>query len=314
MRKILAGLLPALALLAGCNGGAGPPADLAGRKVRAVATTGMIADLVRRAGGERVAVTGLMGPGVDPHTYKATAGDGELLEAADVIFYNGLHLEGQMGEVLEQVGRRVKSVAVTRDLDPEHDLRPAPPGFEGTHDPHVWFDVSLWSKTAGTVRDVLAELDPAHRAAYEGNARAYQAELAELHHYVRTEAARVPEPQRVLITAHDAFYYFGRAYGFEVRGLQGVSTAAEASAADREELAEFIARRKIPALFVESSVPKKNLRAVQESVRAKGFDVRIGGDLYSDALGDPAGPAGTYAGMVRHNIDTIVHALTAVTR
>jgi manganese/zinc/iron transport system substrate-binding protein len=298
-------------LTLGCGGPAPTSSeDLSARPIRVVATTGMIADMVQAIGGDRVALTCLMGPGIDPHTYKATPSDAEKMRTADVLFYNGLHLEGQLGEVLEQMGKRVRaSCAVTSVLPPD-DLRPAPPGFTGGHhDPHVWFDVSLWGQTCAAVEATLSKVDPAHAETYAANGRTYRRQLAELHAYVKGQAARVPEKQRVLITAHDAFYYFGRAYGFEVRGLQGVSTADEASAADREELARFIAERRIPALFVESSVPEKNLKAVQESVRARGFEVRIGGELYSDALGAAGTPAGTYAGMVRHNIDTIVKAL-----
>jgi manganese/zinc/iron transport system substrate-binding protein len=290
-------------------GGNPKPADLARRKVQVVATTGMITDAVRQVGGERVEVTGLMGPGTDPHLYKASEGDVGRMEQADVIFYNGLHLEGQMGQVLEQMQRRIKAVAVTSALDMKADVRPAPPGFEGSHDPHVWFDVRLWMKAVGGVRDALAELDPTHAETYRANAARYLDELGRLHEEVKAKAEKVPKPQRVLITAHDAFYYFGHAYGFEVRSLQGVSTAAEPGVADVQELADFIVGRRIPAIFIESSVPRKNVEAVQAAVRAKGFRVEVGGELNSDALGSPGTPAESYAGMVRHNIDTIVTAL-----
>lgn len=302
-RVVLVGLLAALAGCTSPNGTSGPTLP------SVVATTGMIADAARIVGGPHVDVFTLMGPGIDPHQYKASAGDLARLRAAKLILYNGQHLEGKMADVFEQMKKRTKTVAVTHRLDPARDLRPAAEGYEGTHDPHVWFDVSLWIKCVEVVRDALIDLDPAHAADFRTNAEAYLKELAALHDEVKAKAATIPEGRRVLITAHDAFYYFGRAYGFEVRGLQGVSTADEASAADREELARFIADRRIPALFVESSVPEKNLKAVQESVRAKGFTVSIGGELYSDALGNPDGPAGTYIGMVRHNIDTIVEAL-----
>jgi manganese/zinc/iron transport system substrate-binding protein len=269
----------------------------------------MITDLLRNVGGDRVEVTGLMGPGVDPHLYRASEGDTTRMARADVVFYNGLHLEGKMADVFEKMQSRVKTVAITDGLDPKRDLRPAPEGYEGTHDPHVWFDVTLWSKIAEYVGGTLAELDPAHAEVYKANAQKYRAELALLHDYVRQQADKVPSPQRVLISAHDAFYYFGHAYGFEVQGLQGVSTDAETSPADIQKLANFIVDRRLPAIFVESSVPPKTIEAVQAAVRAKGFEVAIGGELFSDALGDPETPAGTYAGMVRHNIDTLVMAL-----
>ena len=282
------------------------PAELEG-KLHVVTTIGMIQDVVQNVGGERVAVTGLMGPGVDPHLYKASEGDVRKLYRADVIFYGGLHLEARMAEVLEEMGERVRTVAVSEAIPVARRL--APVDFSSQYDPHVWFDVRLWAMTVDTIAATLAAVDPAHAAEYRENARAYRAELDALDRYVRAQAGRVPREKRVLITAHDAFSYFGRAYGFEVRGLQGISTAAEAGTADVQELARFIAGRRIPAVFVESSIPRRTIEAVQEAVRARGYDVQIGGSLYSDAMGTRGTPDGTYAGMVRHNIDTIVAAL-----
>lgn len=297
-----------LALLAsGCAGPAESAGDLTTRPIRVVTTVGMITDIVQNIGGERVSVAGLMGAGVDPHLYKASAGDVRRMAQADVIFYGGLHLEAAMATVLERVGDTRKTVAVTGGIP--RALLLAPPQFAGAYDPHVWFDVTMWMRAAETVRDTLVEMDPGSAEMYRRNADAYLAQLKELDRYVRDQAARVPAGQRVLITAHDAFNYFGRAYGFEVRGLQGISTAAEASTADLQALADFIATRRIPALFVETSVSQRNLEAVQAAVQARGFNVRIGGELFSDAMGSPGTPEGTYAGMVRHNIDTIVTAL-----
>jgi manganese/zinc/iron transport system substrate-binding protein len=198
-------------------------------------------------------------------------------------------------------------VAVAEAIDPEK--LQAPPEFEGFYDPHVWFNVAFWMDAATAVETALIEIDPDHADDYTANAQAYLAELAELDTYVSEQAARVPDDQRVLITAHDAFNYFGKAYGFEVRGLQGISTASEAGTADVQDLARFIAERRIPAIFVESSVPPRTVEAVQAAVRAQGFNVRIGGELFSDAMGSPGTDEGTYNGMVRHNIDTIVGAL-----
>jgi manganese/zinc/iron transport system substrate-binding protein len=226
---------------------------------------------------------------------------------ADVIFYNGLFLEAQMADVLRQIGERKPSVAVAEHIDRGQLLPWA--NYADEYDPHVWFDVSLWMQTVEAVRDALAEADPQNAAAYASNAEAYLAQLNDLHAYVQEQAAKIPADQRVLVTAHDAFQYFGRAYGFEVRGLQGISTASEAGTADVRGLADFIADRKIPAIFVETSVPVRNVEALQAAVRDRGGEVVIGGQLYSDALGDPDGDAGTYIGMVRHNIDTIVKAL-----
>jgi manganese/zinc/iron transport system substrate-binding protein len=269
----------------------------------------MIADMVRHIGGNRVEVTGLMGPGVDPHLYKPSERTVITLANADVVFYNGLHLEAQMAEVFERMQGRIHTVAVGDGIDPEK--LSSPPEFKGFHDPHVWFDVSLWMQAAERARDGLIELDPDGAALYRANADKYLAQLSELDQYVRTQAARLPPERRVLITAHDAFNYFGRAYGFQVRGLQGISTATEAGAADVQSLAIFIAENRIPAIFVETSVSPRTIEAVQAAVRARGFDVQVGGSLFSDALGDPGTPEGEYIGMVRHNIDTIVRALSA---
>jgi manganese/zinc/iron transport system substrate-binding protein len=317
MRGLTGLLLAALLVLAGCarpaGGGAGEPGAAAGgaasraAPLKAVATVGMVADAVRNVGGERVQVTTLMGPGVDPHLYVPSEGDVRRLGEADLVFYNGLHLEARLGDVLTRMPGRVTSVAVAEAIDPARLL--AAEDAEAAYDPHVWFDVGLWSVAVERVRDALIERDPPGADEYRANARAYLGALAELHGYVAARAEAVPAEQRVLITAHDAFNYFGRAYGFEVRGLQGISTASEAGAADVQELARLIAERKIPAIFVESSVPPRTIEAVREAVRARGWDVAIGGELYSDALGEAGTPAGTYAGMVRHNIDTIVGAL-----
>ena len=300
-------LLIFLSLLTACSPGAQAGSDASNQPIRAVATIGMITDIVQIVGGGRVDVTGLMGPGVDPHLYKASEGDVALLANAEIIFYNGLHLEAQLGEVLERMQARTRTVAVTDGID--RSLLLNPPEFQGATDPHVWFDVTLWMKAVETVRDSLSEMDPKGADLYAQNAASYLAGLEELHQYVLSQAERVPADKRVLITAHDAFNYFGRAYGFEVRGLQGISTATEVSTADVQALAAFIVEREIPALFVESSVPQRTIEAVQAAVRAQGFQVQIGGQLFSDAMGDPGTPEGSYVGMVRRNIDTIVAAL-----
>jgi manganese/zinc/iron transport system substrate-binding protein len=293
------------AVVSGCRGG---PVASAPGPLKVVATTTIVADLVGRIGGEDVALEALMGPGVDPHLYKPSAGDVWRLSSAQAVFYSGLHLEGKMGEVFAEMARRgVTTVAVT-DCIPESELITSK-GFAGIHDPHCWFDVSLWCHAAECVRDALADIDPDHAAPYRSRADAYLAELAALDAWVRERAAGLPEERRVLVTAHDAFAYFGRAYGFEVRGLMGISTAAEAGTADVQQLAQLIAERRIPAIFVESSVSPRSIKALREAVAARGFEVAIGGSLYSDALGDSSGPAATYAGMVRSNVETITGAL-----
>ena len=293
----------------GCDEKKQPDAATTG-KLTVVTTIGMITDIVRNVGDAHVEVTGLMAPGVDPHLYKATAGDVTRLTSAKLIFYNGLHLESKMGEILAKMTGNTKTVAVTDDVP--RSILLTPPEFEGQYDPHLWFNVTLWMKAVEKVRDTLIDIDPGHQADYEANAEGYLAELAELHQYVMAQVEKVPSEQRVLVTAHDAFNYFGNAYGFEVRGLQGISTATEAGIADVQELATFIAERRIPAIFVESSVSSRSIEAVKAAVKSRGFNVEIGGQLFSDAMGTEGTPEGTYIGMVRYNIDTIVEALTAV--
>lgn len=294
---------------AGCSPG-GPPGYHEGEPIRVVCTTTLVADLVSRVGGDRVQVDTLMGPGVDPHRYLTTTGDRAKLDAAHLVFFNGLHLEGKMTDVLERADGRYRGFAVARNL-PQDLLRPADDGAE--HDPHVWFDVALWAKCLPGVKGMLADLDPAHAAEYAANAEAYAKELAALDAEVRAAVAKIPADRRVLVTSHDAFGYFGRAYGFEVHGLQGVSTASETGTPDRQRLARLLGEKKVPAVFTETSVPDDGLKAVLDTA-LKDFGQRVklvGGDdaLYSDALGPAGSPGATYPGMVRHNVAVIVGAL-----
>lgn len=306
MKKIVLAVLTLSLLLSACATETG--SNTTNGKLNIVTTTGMIADIVINVGGEHVEVTSLMGPGVDPHLYKASEGDIRRLQEANLIFYNGLHLEAQLGEVLEKMNDfNITTVAVADEIDPAILL--SHPQYEDAYDPHIWFDVTLWMQAVRRVQETLSETDPAHKSAYEANATAYLAQLEELHQYVFSQAESIPAEKRVIITAHDAFSYFGRAYGFEVRGLQGISTESQAGTADVQALAEFIVEQQIPAIFVESSVPQRNVEAVQAAVQSQGFDVQIGGSLFSDAMGSEGTPEGTYIGMVRHNIDTIVAAL-----
>lgn len=293
-----------LALFLAACGGSNTPDN---GKLDVVTTIGQLTNVVEIVGGEHVNVTGLMGPGVDPHLYVASESDVESLQNADVIIYNGLFLEAQMAEVFEALAERKTVLAAGETIDPARLLPWA--SYADEFDPHIWFDVTLWMEVVKAVRDTLSTADEANAAAYASNADALLQELEELHAYVQTQAERVPAEQRVLVTAHDAFHYFGRTYGFDVRGLQGISTAAEAGTADVQQLADFIVAQEIPAIFIESSVPIRNVEALQAAVAAKGHEVSIGGELFSDAMGDPGTPEGTYVGMVRHNIDTIVTAL-----
>lgn len=310
-RKLIQRIVMACALAftqAACVGLGNPWANHNQGQLQVVTTVGMITDLVRNIGQAHVQVSGLMGPGVDPHYYRPSARDILRLDNADLILYGGLHLEGRMVEVFEKVAENGKrTVAVSDHIDPARLRKPIE--FEGQYDPHIWFDVTLWMEAAKRVQSALCEVDPENCGSYEQNTQAYLKQLAELHTYVKTHINEIPESARVLITAHDAFGYFGDQYGLLVRGLQGTSTASETGAATVRELSQFIAERKIKAIFVESSVPAKTIEAVQEAVRARGWNVRIGGSLFSDAMGNDGTLEGTYIGMVRHNVDTIVAAL-----
>jgi len=308
MKKLLSILLTVLmvsSLLAGCA----PQAETTDSgKYKVVATTTMLADLTRVIGGEYVDATGLMGPGIDPHLYKASAGDVTLMQEADMIVFNGLHLEGKMGEIFENLTDGGKLIVeIAKGIDDSKILPTA--DDPNVDDPHIWFNVLLWKDAARVVTDGLVELDASHKAEFEANYEAYAKELDDLHAYVLERVNELPEESRVLITAHDAFEYFGNAYGFEVKGLQGISTASEAGTGDVRDLAQYIVEHQIKAVFVESSVPRKNIEALQEAVKAKGFDVEIGGELYSDSLGNPGSEEATYLGTVKSNVDTIVDAL-----
>lgn len=277
-------------------------------KIQIVATTTMLADLSRIIGGDFVEVEGLMGPGIDPHLYQASAGDVTALQKADIVVYNGLHLEGKMGTIFESLTEMGKKIIRAEDALDRNDLlsdEEDPIYF----DPHIWFDVSLWKDVTKHFAEKMAEYDPDNASTYSSNAEKYLEELDEAETYIKNRIGELPEESRVLVTAHDAFQYFAHAYGFEVRGLQGISTDAEAGTADVRELADFIIERKIKAIFIESSVPHKNVEALQAAVQARGFDVEIGGELYSDSLGDQASGHDSYIETIKANVDTIVDAL-----
>ena len=276
-------------------------------RIRAVATTGMIADIVRNVGGKRVEVVQMMGAGIDPHLYTATESDVTTLTQADIIFYNGLNLEARMGEIFEQMGDSRPTVAVGEAVPPNERL--ADPRYEGQPDPHVWMNVRHWMKATEAVRDALIALDGDGEALYRANADAYLAELEALDASVEEQIARIPEEQCVLVTAHDAFQYFGQRYGIEVFAPQGISTQSEAGVEDIRQTIELVVSRHIPAIFVESSVPPDVIEAIVAGVRAEGHAVSIGGQLYSDAMGELGTPEGTYVGMIRRNTKTIVSAL-----
>jgi len=294
-------------LLPGCGGPGGPSAQTAAQdgKLKITCTVGMIGDLVQRIGGSHVAVNTLLGPGTDPHLYKPSEADARALNNADVVFYNGLHLEGKMTDVLKSAAQTKKHVYPVAEKIPHNLIR----RIDEAEDPHVWFDVSLWQKVAEAIRDGLVAADEKNAAAYKTNAAAVDKELSDLHQWCKSELAGIPKERRVLVTAHDAFNYFGRAYDLEVEAIQGISTDDQASLQAINKLIDLITVRKIKAVFVESSVPEKSMRALVEGCKKRGHDVVIGGQLFSDAMDEPGKPGGSYVGMVRENVNTIVKAL-----
>ena len=278
------------------------------RKLQVVTTTTMITDLVSNIGGDLIDVEGLMGAGVDPHLYKASAGDVSKLANADIIFYNGLHLEGKLVEVFEKMGSAQKSqVALGEFLDKTTLI--GSDYFASNYDPHVWFNIDYFKQFTTAVVDELSKRDPKNAATYKSNSAAYIDKLTALDNEVRAVIATLAPDKRILVTAHDAFNYFGKSYGFEVVGLQGLSTATEAGVQDVQRLSQFIIDHQVKAIFIESSVPRRTIEALEAAVKAKGHDVSIGGSLYSDALGNAGTVEGTYIGMFRYNVNTIVTAL-----
>jgi manganese/zinc/iron transport system substrate-binding protein len=272
-----------------------------------VATTGMIADAARQIGGERLTVTGLMGPGVDPHSYRQTRTDIVALARADLVLWHGLYLEAQMEEFLLDLGRRRTVVAVAEAVPA--DRRLANDVYKDRFDPHVWMDPALWAIVVGAVRDALVAARPEDRAVFDAAAERHFGELSALGAYAQRVLSSVPADQRLLVTAHDAFNYFGRAYGFEVVGIQGISTESEAGLSRMKELVDLLVDRRTRAVFVESSVPDRNVRALIEGAAARGHAVTIGGELFSDAMGPPGTYEGTYVGMIDHNVTVIARAL-----
>ncbi len=278
--------------------------------IQILCTTGQVADMLRAIAGEHGEVEALMGAGVDPHLYKATPGDRRKLQEAEIIFYSGLFLEARLADMLVQLAHHKPTVAVTAGLQNADDPRlREPPEFEGHYDPHLWHDAALWAECVRYAAGQLAEFDPSHAEDYRRNAAAYVAQLEQLDAYARQRLGEIPPAQRVLVTAHDAFGYFGEAYQVEVHGLQGISTVDEPDVTAMEALVDLLVEKKVKAIFVESSVPRRNVESLIEAAAARGHQLRIGGELYSDAMGLEGTPEATYAGMFRHNVDAIVEAL-----
>ena len=306
-RRMLRGLAAALTLAVAGAAAVAPAPAQAPKKLDVVATTGMIADAVRQVGGERVSVEALMGPGVDPHLYRQTRSDIVRMTRADVVVWHGLYLEAQLEEFFAGLAKRKKVVALAERLDKARLLEHEE--YKGRFDPHVWMDPKLWRDVVIAARETLSDLDPAGKAAFEANAARHLAEIDRLTAYSERVLASVPPAARVLVTAHDAFNYFGRAYGFEVLGIQGISTESEAGLKQIEALVTTLVERKVKAVFVESSVADRNVKALIEGAAARGWTVEIGGELYSDAMGESGSYEGTYIGMIDHNVSTIARAL-----
>jgi manganese/zinc/iron transport system substrate-binding protein len=308
MRSIYLLALLCLALLAGaCTQIETKGTMEAGQRMKVLTTTSILKDAVANIVGDAADVESVMGSGVDPHLYKATQGDLQKMMDADVIIYNGLYLEGKMSEVMEKLSRQKTVVSATASI-PKEKLRSSEQ-FAHSQDPHVWFDVQLWMEVVRHLSQELQQKDPANAEVYRQNTQAYLQELDGLHRWVTQQIQTIPEQQRILITAHDAFGYFGDAYGIKVRGLQGISTVSEFGLQDVSSLVKYIADNRIKAVFVESSVSPKAIEAVVVGSRERGHEVKIGGTLYSDALGKEGTAEGTYIGMVRHNVSSIVSAL-----
>ncbi|MBL8851168.1 MAG: zinc ABC transporter substrate-binding protein [Planctomycetaceae bacterium] len=273
-----------------------------------VTTTAMVTDIVQQVAGDRATVTGLMGTGVDPHLFRPSTSDHSKLLAADVIFYSGLMLEGGLDPVLKKARERGKpAFAVTEEIDPAYIRYSAE--FEGHPDPHVWNDVAAWSECVAYVAEALAKYDPPHADEYAANAERYRAELAALHQYAQKVIASIPEEQRTLVTAHDAFEYFSRAYHIPVKSVLGITTESEAGVEDINSLVDFLVEHKIPAVFIETSVNSRNIEAVMEGAAKRDWQVKIGGTLFSDAMGAPGTYEGTYIGMLDHNATVVARAL-----
>ena len=276
------------------------------KKVKITTTTTMLTDLVKTIGGDKVEVTGLMGEGVDPHLYSASARDIEKLANADIIIYGGLHLEGKMTEIFDKLSHYNKNIL---NLGNKLDKSKIHLVEENTPDPHVWFNTDLWLLEAEAVAAKLSDADPENKEYYMSNLESYKKEINDLTGYIVRRINEIPESKRVLITAHDAFGYFAKQFGLEVKSIQGISTDSEAGTKDISELADFIVKREIKAVFIESSVPRKTIESLQEAVKARGWEVKIGGELYSDSLGDKEHDTDTYIKTVKKNVDVITEAL-----
>lgn len=306
MRMLMLLVFVTVVVIVGCNGS--QAGRNSARPIDVTVTVGMVADLVREVGGERTNVTQLCGPGVDPHLHKASRDDVQSMMSADIIFYSGLMLEGKMTDTLVKLARSKPVVAVTEAIDQQTLMEPD--DFAGHYDPHVWMDVSAWSQCVDVVADELSKLDPPSESDYRQRAEKLRQKLAALHEYGVRAIGSIPAESRVLVTSHDAFNYFGRAYGLEVLGVQGISTESEAGLQRINELVDLLVDKQVKAVFVESSVPRKSIDSLVEGARSRGHDVHIGDkELFSDAMGPAGTYEGSYLGMLDHNITLVARGL-----
>ncbi|MFC4597178.1 metal ABC transporter solute-binding protein, Zn/Mn family [Cohnella hongkongensis] len=306
-----AGLLALAVWLSGCGSDNQPSApsggsEESGEKLNVITTIAQIAEPISVIGGDRVDVQSLMGPGVDPHLYNATQGDIGKLENGDVIFYSGLHLEANMLKVFEEIGKSRPVLAISESIPAEKLLLDE----EGATDPHVWFDIDLWKQALNAATEELKKAAPEDADYFETNKEAYFKKMDELKGEAAEKLSQIPKEKRVLITAHDAFGYFGRMHDIEVVGLQGLSTEDEVGLSDIDDTVKLLVEYQVPAVFVESSINPASINAVIEGANKQGLDVKVGGELFSDAMGDAGTPEGTYLGMYSHNVNTIYQALS----
>ena len=275
--------------------------------IHIVTTTGIIGDVVEQVAGDSAEVTSIMGPGTDPHIYKPTPGDIDLLDGADVIIANGLHLEGKMAEMLDKYSQEKPVIFIADGIRTSKLIKSA--DFEGAYDPHIWFDTKIWMEGMEYMTEELIKLDTSCRQYYEKNFESYVSEIEKADDWIADQLESVPEDQRILITSHDAFSYFGRRYGLEVRGIQGISTNSEVGLKDISDMVDFVIEREIPSIFVETSTSDKTAQSIVDGCKDKGYKLRLDGPLFSDALGEPDSEGGTYIGMIRKNVKVIVEGL-----
>lgn len=305
MRYTVFTFLAALLLLVSCNSNKTVKEN---QKPVIVATTSMLTDALINLVGDSAEIIGLMGPGVDPHLYQASPGDLKKMQSADVIVYNGLFLEGKLGSILENLSKKKEVINFSDGVPKELFIEVSEPEYENEiYDPHIWFSIDIWKKGTNVLANKLATLYPELKPYIAKNAQKFDLQLGALKMGIQAEINQIPEEKRILITSHDAFQYFGRMLGIQVEALQGLSTATEFGLQDRKRVVDLIIDKDINAIFIESSVSEKPIEAIIEDCKNRGKEVKNGGSLFSDAMGEQGTVAGTYLGMIHHNVSTIVN-------